>query len=527
MGTLYVDTGGAATNSGSTNQNAANLSGAAATVAGSVISLDGSPDLTGVVIAAGATQSSIYLNDATNSNQKIFWITAVDNGAKTVTVSVAPTGVVSSSWAIGGRVLWNDAVFGAALRGGDQVTVNNSPAGQAGTFLTSRAAGDTTNGPVKVVGLAGAKRVLNATSTNPCLSLTHNYFYFENLEFDQDGATGNAVTTTGVGVAFYDCKVSDAGANGIQASSNCKIVNCEITGCGADGIEQPSGAGGGWLVVAGCHIHTNTGNGIDFPNSGPSGVLAYNVISANGGRGIAATSGVVAAATTSLILINNTIYGNGNSGLESSDVDLNTFLMNNIFQDNGNAAGEYNVEWTGGSAELSNGLHFYNTFYHAGGGGGANLSGLTAHSTDITTDPQMNNPSAGGASADFRLKSASPARGTGFPGTLPGLTNGLGAADRGALQRVEGIALGTGAYAVSAVTYQSSGGVNSVLPSASVYLIRLASGIAEVVDSDTSNAVTGAFTLNSPYNTGDHFVLVHKADTPHKFGVTDIEVTPA
>lgn len=48
MGTLYIDTGGSATNSGSSDQNAADLSGSAATVAASVVTLDGSPDLTNV-----------------------------------------------------------------------------------------------------------------------------------------------------------------------------------------------------------------------------------------------------------------------------------------------------------------------------------------------------------------------------------------------------------------------------------------------------------------------------------------------
>jgi len=75
MGTIYVDTGGAATNSGSTDQNTANLSGTGdATVSGSVVQLTAGTDLSGVVTTAGATQSSIYLAQATNTNQKIFWI---------------------------------------------------------------------------------------------------------------------------------------------------------------------------------------------------------------------------------------------------------------------------------------------------------------------------------------------------------------------------------------------------------------------------------------------------------------------
>lgn len=112
-GTLYVDPGGSATNSGSTDQNAANLTGTAATAVGTTGHARWLAHLSGLV-TSGANQSVIHLNQATNANQKIFWITAFDNGAKTVTVDVVPTGITSSAWAIGGRhVLTNASIEGA------------------------------------------------------------------------------------------------------------------------------------------------------------------------------------------------------------------------------------------------------------------------------------------------------------------------------------------------------------------------------------------------------------------------------
>jgi hypothetical protein len=155
MGTLYIDTGGSATNSGSSDQNAAELSGSAATVAGSVVSLDGSPDLSGLS-TSGANQAAIHINDATNSNRKIFWISAVDNTAKTVTVDVAPTGIVSSAWAIGGRHVLTPAAIEGALRAGDTAIFNNSPATRTGTFWTFRAAGTTAAGWAKLKGKASS-----------------------------------------------------------------------------------------------------------------------------------------------------------------------------------------------------------------------------------------------------------------------------------------------------------------------------------------------------------------------------------
>src|SRR3972149_3391606 len=117
MGIIYFETNGALTNSGSTDTAAATLSGTGdATVAGSVIQLTAGTDLSSVVTTAGETQSSIYLAQATNTNQKIFWITAKDDGLDQVTVSVAPTGVTGSDWKIGGQNLSSATTAGTSAR---------------------------------------------------------------------------------------------------------------------------------------------------------------------------------------------------------------------------------------------------------------------------------------------------------------------------------------------------------------------------------------------------------------------------
>jgi len=80
------------------DSNRRELSGAAATVAGAVVSLDGSPDLSGIRLAG----EHLFLANDSNRPDKRYCITAIDNVAKTVTVDGMPNiGGASSGWVIG------------------------------------------------------------------------------------------------------------------------------------------------------------------------------------------------------------------------------------------------------------------------------------------------------------------------------------------------------------------------------------------------------------------------------------------
>src|SRR3954463_10134754 len=78
------------------------LTGSAGVSAGDGLSvtLDGSPDLTGV-----ATDGShvLYFADATAGNRNFAKITAANNGTKVVTVSDALGFTLTKAWAIGGK----------------------------------------------------------------------------------------------------------------------------------------------------------------------------------------------------------------------------------------------------------------------------------------------------------------------------------------------------------------------------------------------------------------------------------------
>lgn len=425
MGKLYVDTGGSANNSGSSDNNAADLSGSAATVSGAVATLDGSPDLSGLQ-TSGANQSSILLQQATNANMKIFWITAFNNSTKTVTLHASPTGVTSSAWAIGGRHVLTNASIEGAVRAGDIVQFNNSPASAAATRWTFRNAGTSASGMPMIVGKTGVRPVLTSSNSSNVVSMNSlSNCWVENLELQDQGSSLNGIVSFGGGDVVYNVKISDFGESGINdGNGNNFFVGNEITG-GGDGSEAGY-RGGPPGMLWGNYIHDVTGDGIKIPSANPSFLIAFNVIDTCSGRGIYLSGG--ATATVNYGIFHNTIYGCGNSGIEAADGDYAPILMGNICQDNGNAAGEYNVEWTTNSYQNVS-LGGYNCFYHQGGGGGANLSNYTAQATDVTTDPLFVDAAGG----DFRLKPGSPCAGTAFPGTVVGAAAGY--LDMGAIQR--------------------------------------------------------------------------------------------
>lgn len=433
MGTLYIDTGGSATNSGSTDSNSATLSGSTCSNSSGVLTLDAGTDLSSVVTTPGPTQSSIYVTGATNTNRKIFWISAVSgSGGATpqVTVDVSVTGSLSSWW-IGGRAVLTNASQEGAVRAGDTALFNNSPASQAGTCWTFRNAGDSTSGVCKIKGKDGVRPVLTTTGNASAVSSNVAESWIENFELVCSNASPSTTTIQATAATIFNVKVSDAGVNGMFVQSGAtalRIVGCEIasSSIGGDGINLNTSS----AQLIGNYIHDVGGDGIEILNTAPVNFLAFNIVDSCSARGIFQSSGSVTVSATAICLLNNTIYGCGNSGFEVTDADVHVLLMNNIGVNNGDAAGEYNVEWAAGSAELIC-FHGWNNFYSALGGGSGNLLNLTANSTEITTDPAMTSPGSG----DFSLPSTSGAKATAFPGQFLGANRSY--LDMGAVQRQE------------------------------------------------------------------------------------------
>jgi hypothetical protein len=384
-------------------------------------------------VATDGSQA-IYLNCATNSNQKIFPITAVDDGADLVQTTGTPTGCTASSsdWGIGGRRIWNPALLEAGMRAGDTIQFNNSPASSASSMYTARVAGDAANGPITIRGKTGVRPVLTVTG-NVVLINANGFanYRIENLELDSDSTNQNVITSNS-NWYIINVKIVDGGGSGIQHSSTgfLLVTQSDISGTTGDCINA---------TVLG-HIIGNTlhgcgGDGLETSHTTPSGQIVSNVIYNNTGRGVY-ISGAAANNNNATFLYGNTIYGNSNSGVELLNANSNIIAINNIFSQNGNEANEYNVEYLAGN-EL-NSTHRNNIFYHSncqgsGTGGPACVLGLTLHSSESSSDPLFTNA----GTDDFTLQSGSPGKATGYPGTLLGAGGTIGYMDMGALQRQE------------------------------------------------------------------------------------------
>lgn len=434
MGILYADTGGNAANSGSTD-NTSPLTGTTATAtASTTVTLDAGTVLTSVV-TSGPTQSTINLAGTSNGNRTIYWITgtAGSGGATpTVTIDAAVT-CAGVAWRIGGQYLWPSGAGVNVMEGAlglglaqDILQFNNSPATKTVVYLTARQVGDSTKGQVIIRGKAGTRPVLNITNTVACLTLGQQFWHIENLELQQNGASGNAITTSNGAIGVFNVKISDAGAAGLAASaggSRCSL--CEVSGVGTSGLTSSSQD----FLYFGNYIHDNAGDAVLVSSTSVRGNILFNILDTNAGRGVFLSGATTSAVISPVTIYSNTIYGNGDSGIEATDQDTLMVTTNNILKDNGNAGTEYNYEQVAGMAEFIS-SHRYNCFNIGGGAGGGNVLNLTLDATEITTDPLF----VDAANGDFRLNTGSPCLATGFPGQFLG--GPLGYLDMGAVQRI-------------------------------------------------------------------------------------------
>lgn len=453
VATFYIQAAGCTNGntrcSGTTDSTTELVSGAAATITCSATtgpavtpgcSLSGTPNLSLITgCTAGSCDGSqfIYLDCATNTNQKVFPIITTDDATDLVGTTGTPTGctAATSDWGVGGRRSWPggataEVIIRAGIRAGDTIQFNDTPATKTVTYFTSTNAGDSASGMVNIIGKAGVRPVLELTSGNTStLVVTSANYFVSNLELKSDGATSSAVLNQGQGGIAYNVKISASnGAPGVLTGAGSSVLNSEITGVG-DGISVPSNA-----TIIGNYIHGVTGDGIEVTITTPIVQIINNVINAPSARGIFLSSATTSSASW-VVIFGNTIYGAGSSGLESTDADTKVIMYNNIFQENGNAAGEFNVKWAAGSAETVS-AHYNNLYFHSNcqgsaTGGPACVSGLTVNSTELSSDALFTNA----GSSNFTLQSASPAKATGFPGAFLGGNTGY--LDMGALQRQE------------------------------------------------------------------------------------------
>lgn len=440
---------GAGPGDGVTGGTAISGTGAAHTggVASTTITLTNTPDLSGVAVDGS---HALWLNTA--SGRQWSKITAVDNGADTVTVA--------DSFNIGSGAAVDYAI------GGKRNTINDTDSRQLftdvkpnwvidledGTYtLTSvisfGTSGDAT-GPITVTSSTSARAVVTTSTSGISLFQNNsNYVWrLQHIEFTHTGATrGQAVAPNNVQttVDVIDCVVdgcstlTEGNFTSMYSWLMLNVIDTEIHNCTGAGITNASG--GMSMFVSGCYIHDNASHGIECPNTttGQSSLSVVNsVITDNGGRGVYYVS--AASGTKSVQIVNCTIANNVASGVECTFVSSAAgwlYLLNSIIYGNG----DYGAEVTLGAPIEINCAYGANTT-------GAR-SGVTAGlgAVALSADP-FTNAAAGDYSLNTTSGGGAACRAVGFPGAWDSATM-TGYNSIGALQIEDGGGGGGGAFA--------------------------------------------------------------------------------
>lgn len=334
------------------------LTGTAASYSTATVTLDGSPDLSGV-----ATDGSHVLYLVTSSSTRFFKITAKDNGAKTVTVTPNPAGTASGlTWAIGGkrasinstssRLLFEQAASanGDALPGWI-IELSSGHTETITSRITWRRSGDTTSGPILLRGEAGGTRpVLTANFDDICFNVRNGY---QQMRFIEGVHTGTATAatfvdmggSTGPGALFDDIKLVTGWRKGFNQLIGATVIGCTVGNTSNDAISNTNstdgtrfinnyiyaaGAAGIVLngaagpqevignIISGC---TTQGIQDNCSRADASGgvVIAQNDINACGGStisGYVRTTSANNGSLCSLVIINNYFRSNGKYGIE-------------------------------------------------------------------------------------------------------------------------------------------------------------------------------------------------------------------
>ena len=448
------------------------LTGTAATTdaAGTLVTLDGTPDLSGVATDGSAV---VFLGDTTAGARNFGKITAVNNIAKTVTVSnafrISIPGGDSVDWAIGGKrasiggttsakLFSNNGAVGDAMPG----WIVEMESGHAETLAAAyaiRRGGDLTDGPITLRGAIAA-------ATPPVLTFSNNGiaiqfiggsdgFVLSGFDLVNTNATKTAsegvrnanngetlpvvlhririrhstnkfwkgvVATTGTDTTILIlCEIAYTASHGVDGADDEEYEACYIHDCGGDGIVC-GGAGRVRLKVHDCLIESCTGNGLLVSNS--------NTTTGNGG-----------------VTIRNTTFDN-NAGDNLEFASASTALLYaglTIINCNFTRAGGYGINFSGASvtAALLHGYCARLLHDNYGTGAMANTSGASnlTLTTPVEDGKQTVDPSyTDAANGDFRVGTS--VKALGWPTANVGIARSH--MDIGALQREEAGAGGGG-----------------------------------------------------------------------------------
>jgi hypothetical protein len=188
-----------------------------------------------------------------------------------------------------------------------------------------------------------------------------------------------------------------------------------------DGWHAGISAGGDDIWILNNYIHDNggfndpnqynTSHGIYY-HDGTRGVVANNILEHNRAKGLSARF-----TANHILVINNTVVGNGRSGMDIAESTYAWTFVNNIVMNNGNVNDGVGIN-TGGSSGGSSNAEINNILWNNGTSGTSNWDSNASVTNNVVANPRLVNPANSVPSTthlaysnDYHLQSGSPALG--------------------------------------------------------------------------------------------------------------------
>jgi len=188
-----------------------------------------------------------------------------------------------------------------------------------------------------------------------------------------------------------------------------------------DGWHAGISAGGDDLWILNNYIHDNggfndtsplnTSHGIYY-HDGTRGVVANNILEHNRAKGLSARF-----TANHVFVINNTVVGNGRSGLDVAESTYAWTFANNIVVNNGNVNGGVGIN-TSGSAGGTTNIEVNNMFWNNGTSGSSHWSSNASVTSNVVVNALLVSPVSSVPTTthvayanDYHLQAGSPALG--------------------------------------------------------------------------------------------------------------------
>jgi hypothetical protein len=448
-----------------------------------VFTCSGSPDLSGIT---NSMYASVYADGASAPTGYVAKITAVDDGAKTITLSAtilagtAPTdGTNTRTMQVGG--VWKGPNAASGFPFGFVVTALSTATNQNprvnfknnATYDITAAMTADDNGPLVWQGYSstagdGGKATIDggtAVAGYVLLTLSGNNQVLADFILQNNGNSGSStgLVFSGSEINAIKVVVHDTRGAGFGNTGTSVIVECEAYGCNQTNASN----NGGFLLTATCNAtrcisHNNSGsNSHGFRLSNTSQITLTNCIADTNG-----SDGFNSACSGATVLISCDSYNNTGDGIDISNSSEGLFYIENCnLIDNGG----WGINGSGSSTR--NGAVVNCAF---GAGTAANASGTTtglkqmSESGSVTYASNIT-PWVDPANGDFRINLAA-AIGAGrgaFTQTQASYTGASSSPVIGACQVADYPAVGNVAngvtYANGAYTGTSAGGSSGVI----------------------------------------------------------------